>query len=317
MEYITLKNSQLRVSRLCMGGCPMGQYGWGHVQKQELVDAVHTAMEHGVNFYDTADTYGLGTAEETLGEALGSHRTDVIIAGKFGVRVTERGTVYDNSPQWIKAALEESLRRLKREYIDVYQMHYWDGVTPPEEIIGTLESLRGEGKLRYFGLSNLTKAEQPLFQPYSGRFVSLQDEYSLARREHERDLTELAAALAVTPMTWGSLGQGVLTGKYRRDAVFPADDRRSREAYVNFHDKKLLKNLEIVEAMRPIAQRHNVCVAAVALRFILDRLSGSVVLVGAKRPAQVLDNLQAVDWMLSEEELRQLDAVSREGAEEA
>ena len=180
MEYITLKNSDLRVSRLCMGGCPMGGYGWGIVQEQELVAAVHAALDCGVNFFDTADTYGLGQSELTLGRALGSRRSDAVIATKFGVRVDKTGTTYDNSPEWIRTACENSLRRLNTDYIDLYQVHYRDGQTDLGTVLDALEDLRSQGKIRYFGLSNLTRADLAELEAYKGRFVSVQNEYSLA-----------------------------------------------------------------------------------------------------------------------------------------
>ena len=159
MEYITLKNSDLKVSRLCMGGCPMGGHGWGIVQEQELLDTVQSALDLGVNFFDTADTYGLGQSELTLGRALGSRRQEAVIATKFGVRVENHTTFYDNSPLWIRTACENSLKRLGTDYIDLYQMHYRDGHTDIATVLGVLEDLRREGKIRYFGLSNLSMAD--------------------------------------------------------------------------------------------------------------------------------------------------------------
>ena len=137
MEYITLNNSDLRVSRLCMGGCPMGGHGWGIVQEQELIAAVNTALDLGVNFFDTADVYGLGQSELTLGRALKSRRDQAVIASKFGVRVENHVTFYDNSPQWIRKACEESLRRLNTDYIDLYQLHYRDGKTDIRTVVET------------------------------------------------------------------------------------------------------------------------------------------------------------------------------------
>lgn len=311
MEYITLKNSDLRVSRLCVGGCPMGGHGWGIVQENELIDAVHAALDLGVNFFDNADTYGLGQSERTLGKALGSRRSEAVIATKFGVRVTKQGTVYDNSPQWIREACESSLQRLGTDYIDLYQMHYRDGRTSIGTVLEVLEQLRQEGKIRYFGLSNLTQADFAELSRYKGKFVSLQNEYSLARRDHEADMLQFSRELDLTPLTWGSLGQGILTGKYDRTAAFGSDDRRSREIYVNFHGEKLLKNLEIVERMRPIAAEHGKSVSAVAIRFILDHLKDSVVICGVKRPAQLLGNAESLGWHLSPEELDLLDRISR------
>lgn len=311
MEYLTLKHSDLTVSRLCMGGCPMGGYGWGKVQEEELVSAVHTALEEGITFFDTADTYGLGQSERTLGKALGQRRRDVIVATKFGVRVGGGKTVYDNSPAWIREAVEGSLKRLGTDYIDLYQVHYRDGVTPIADVVETLEELKRKGCIRAYGLSNIHSADIPELLPYQGKFVSFQNEYSLACRKNEEDMFRIAQTLGMNPLTWGSLGQGILTGKYTKDNVsFGSDDRRSRAVYVNFHGEKLLKNLEIVEVMKQIAARHRKSVSAVAIRFILDRLPESVVLCGAKRPSQILGNVEGVDWHLTQEELRALDAVS-------
>lgn len=311
MEYIHLKNTDLRVSRLCMGGCPMGGYGWGQVQEQELVDAVHAALDAGVNFFDTADTYGLGQSERILGKALGGRRGEAVVATKFGVRVENGRTVYDNAPEYIIAACENSLRRLGTDYIDLYQVHYRDGKTEMSAVADALEQLRSQGKIRYFGLSNLTRADIPEMKPLTGAFATVQNEYSLARRDHEDDILALSGELDLTPMTWGSLGQGILTGKYDKNAAFGSDDRRSREIYVNFHGEKLLKNLQIVEVLRDLAPKYGKSVSAVAIRYILDYLPGSVVLCGAKRPAQILDNAEGLGWKLEKCDMDRLDQMSR------
>lgn len=312
MEYITLKNSDLVVSRLCMGGCPMGGYGWGDVQEQELIDAVHTCLDKGINFFDTSDTYGLGQSERTLSKALSHHRKDVVIQTKFGVRFSKEGTSYDNSPAYIEEALNKSLVNLHTDYVDIYVIHYRDGKTPLADVFEKLEALRRQGKIRYFGLSNYHGEEVKELVPFKNKFVCCQDEYSLACRKNEQDLLMLSEEYGLSPLAWGSLGQGILTGKYTKDALFSSNDRRSRDIYVNFHGDKLLKNLEIVESMRPIAEAHKVSVAAVAIRFIMDKLKDSVVLVGAKRPAQVLGNIEAVDWHLTKEELQTLDYISKD-----
>ncbi len=312
MEYLTLKNSDLIVSRLCMGGCPLGGYGWGETQENELIGAVYSALDKGITFFDTADTYGLGQSEILLGKALGNHRKNVTIASKFGVRVGGGKTVYDNSPAWIKEALDASLRRLGTDYIDLYQVHYRDGVTPIEEVIGTLEEAKKAGKIRYYGLSNIYEEDKKELSHHMGKFVSFQDEYSLACRKNESDIISIAEGLQMTPLTWGSLGQGILTGKYTKENInFGSNDRRSREIYVNFHGDKLLKNLSIVEEMRLMAKKYNKPVPAVAVRYILDYLPDSVVLVGAKRPAQILDNAEGCGWKLDNNDIQKLEEVSR------
>lgn len=311
MEYITLKNSDLRVSRLCMGGCPMGGHGWGIVQEKDLIDAVHTALDQGVNFFDTADTYGLGQSELTLGRALEGRRDKAVIASKFGVRVENHQTFYDNSPQWIRTACENSLKRIHTDYIDLYQIHYRDGRTPIGEVVEPLEDLRREGKIRYFGLSNLSMKDFIELESYRGRFASLQNQYSLACRDQEMQTMELCRKLDLSPLTWGSLGQGILTGKYDASVSFASDDRRSRAIYTNFHGEKLLKNLGIVEAMRPIAASYGKPLSALAVRFILDHLPDSVVLCGVKRPEQLRGNAEALGWHLRQRDIDYLEYVSR------
>lgn len=318
MEYTTLKNSDIRVSRLCMGGCPMGGYGWGDTTEQELIGAVHKALDCGINFFDTADTYGFGRSEEILGKALGTRRRDVVIQSKFGVRVMEdmvgRKTIYDNSPDYIEKALDGTLQRLGTDYIDIYTIHYRDKETSMGEVVDTLKQLQQKGKVRYFGLSNIHEDGMNEVGKYKSDFVCCQDEYSLACRKNEPDLNKISKAYGITPLTWGSLGQGILTGKYSKGTVFGGNDRRCRDAYVNFHGEKLEKNLDIVDAMKPIASKYAKPVSAVAIRFILDWLKDSVVLVGAKRPKQIEGNVESMDWKLSEEELDVLNKVSKDNS---
>lgn len=288
----------------------MGGYGWGNVQESELLDAISEALDKGVNFFDTADTYGLGQSERTLAKGLGERRKNVVIESKFGVRVGGGKTVYDNSPEYIQTALEESLRRLNTDYIDIYTIHYRDGKTPIADVIGKLDELKAAGKIRHYGLSNIHGNEADELIPYAEKFVCCQDEFSLACRKNEADLFSLQSKLHVTPMTWGSLGQGILTGKYGADVKFGADDRRSREIYVNFYGEKLKQNLCIVEVLKKIAENHGRTVAACAIRWILDTLPESVVIAGVKRPSQLDSNIEAMDWHLGIEEMKELNEVA-------
>ncbi len=311
MEYIMLENSDLSVSRFCVGGCPMGGYGWGSVQKTELLDSIRIALEKGVNFFDTADTYGLGESERTLAEGLGERRKDVVIQTKFGVRVENGKTTYDNSPDYIEKALDASLCRLNTDYIDIYTMHYRDETTPIDDVVNCLLRLREKGKIRYFGLSNVDEKGMKELLPYRGLFVDCQDEFSLACRKNETNLMNLQEELKVTPLTWGSLGQGILTGKYDKTSFFGKDDRRSREIYVNFHGEKLEQNLRIVDVLKSIAQERQKSVASCAIRYILDYFPQSVVIAGVKRPSQLESNLEAMGWQLTKEEMERLDAISK------
>jgi myo-inositol catabolism protein IolS len=316
MEYITLKNSNLKVSRLCMGGCPMGGHGWGDVSENNLIKAVHTAIDQGVNFFDTADTYGLGKSEEVLGRAIKGNRDKVVLATKFGVRFENGKTFYDNSPAWIEKAVKGSLKRLGTDYIDLYQIHYRDNKTSINDVICKLEDLKTKGYIRYYGLSNIHQEDKTELNSHIGKFVSFQDEYSLACRKNEKDLLNLSNELELSPLTWGSLGQGILTGKYDSNVKFDSDDRRSRDIYINFHGEKLKNNLEIVNVMRKISEQTGKSIPSIALRFILDHIPNSVVLAGIKNPNQLLSNLEAMEWNLSSEQIDELLMIS-EGKEVA
>ena len=313
MQKVTIKKTDLTVSALCMGGCPLGGYGWGDIQRNDLINAVKTAVDSGINFFDTADTYGLGESERILAEALGAGSKNVIVTTKFGVRVENGKTTYDNSREYIFKAIEGSLKRLNRDYIDLYQVHYRDGVTPLEDVAETLEKLKQQGKIRYYGLSNIHEKDATDLQAFGDNnpFVSFQDEYSLACRKNEEEMFRFRDAYGMTPLTWGSLGQGILSGKYDKNCKFETNDRRSREIYVNFHGEKLLKNLEIVEVLKEIAAECGKSVASVAIRWILDYMQGAVALVGAKSPKQVLQNAEALDWVLTKEQIERLENISK------
>lgn len=312
MEYIKLKNSDLVVSRLCMGGCPMGGYDWGDTNEQDFIDAIHTALDNGVNFFDTADTYGLGQSEITLGKGLGNRRSKVIIESKFGVRRINGKTIYDNSPDYIEEALNATLERLGTDYLDIYTIHYRDGKTPLKDVVNKLIELRDKGKIRYFGISNFNKQDFDELKQFKGMFVNCQNEFSLACRKNEKDLIGASKLINVNPMTWGSLGQGILTGKYDINSTFGQNDRRRRDVYINFHGKKLEHNLKIVEYLKQVAANHKKSVAACAIRFILDYIPESIVLAGVKKPSQLLSNVEAMGWHLTKEEFNTLNKLSLE-----
>ena len=309
METIRLAEIP-NASRLCIGGCPAGEFGWGNVNRQEVEAAMLHALDMGATFFDTADTYGLGRSEETLGEILHPHRPQVVLATKFGVRVENGKTFFDNSPAYIETALAASLKRLRTDYIDLYQVHYLDDKTPVPEMMEALIAAKRKGYIRAIGLSNIRETDIAAFLPFAGELASFQNHFSLAHRNEEADIRKIAASLGISPLTWGSLGQGILTGKYDKNVHFESDDRRSRSIYDNFYGDKLLKNLQIVDAMRPLAEKYHVPVASIAVRWILDTLPQSVVITGVKNPRQAQDNALAFSFALSAEELNALSQMS-------
>jgi myo-inositol catabolism protein IolS len=310
LDYILLGNSDLNVSRLGFGCCPMGKHEWGKVSTDELIESAVVALDKGVNFFDTSDIYGMGESERILGNVLRGRRSKVIVATKFGVRRDNRGnTFYDNSPAWIEEALESSLRRLGTHYVDLYQIHYRDTKTELSDVIEVLEKKRQEGKIRYYGLSNVSFRDT-INYILPREMISFQIEYSLAKRIHENEILRIFKEKSLGFLSWGSLGQGVLSGKYTTDIKFDDDDRRRRPIYVNFHGEKFQKNLRIVKAMQKVKSNTGHTLPQIAVRWILDHLGFGVVLVGIKKPEQVLENIGAFGWHLAEDELRALDAVS-------
>jgi myo-inositol catabolism protein IolS len=307
MDYIQLGQSDLRVSQLGFGGCPLGQHGWGDVSKIELLKAVRIAVDQGVNFFDTADVYGLGRSEENLKEALGSRRKDVLISTKFGVRRDKKGTsYYDNSTEWINTALDSSLRRLGTDYIDLYQVHYWDNKIPLDSLFRTLEEKRQIGKIRYYGITNINLSEFALEELPEG-LISFSCEYSLANRENEKSILQMHNQNGLGFISWGSLGQGILSGKYSSQTDFSGNDRRSREIYKNFHEEKINRNLEIVGAMKEMSGSYpGRTLTQIAVRWILDYLKFGIALVGIKTPDQIIECVNSFGWKIRAKEVETL-----------
>jgi aryl-alcohol dehydrogenase-like predicted oxidoreductase len=311
VEYIFLHKSDLKVSRLGFGCCPMGGHGWGSVSESEFRDAIAAALDMGINFFDTADIYGIGESERRLGRFLKSRWKEVIISTKFGVRKDNKGgTFYDSTPKWLDEALDASLARLGVDHIDLYQVHYLDGRTPVEDTIASLEAKRAEGKIKYYGFSNISLADVSGWVDAPGA-VSFQEEYSLSKRDKEKEIEAIYLGKGLSFISWGSLGQGVLTGKFRADTAFGADDRRSLSVYVNFHGEKLVKNINMVENIKKQFMKSGMTISQIAIRWILDRFDNSVALVGIKRSSQLFENAGALGWKLSGEEMAYLDSISR------
>ena len=310
MDYCKLKNETAELSALGFGCGPMGLYDYGNVNESELIQAVHIALERGVTLFDTADIYGLGTSERILGKALGDKRSQAKIASKFGVRKDSQGnTFYDNSPLWIDKALEASLKRLNTDYLDLYQVHYHDKKIPLEELFDVLEKKCDEGKILSYGISNIYGLTMPL----PPNLVSFSTEYSLCSREHESTIRSLINEHNLTFFSWGSLGEGILSGIYGKDAVFPDTDRRSRSTYKNFHGDKFLHNLEIVKIMKVISEENGKSLPQIAIRWILDSIRfNTTVLLGVKRPSDIESALGAFGWQLTKEQLQRLNSVSKD-----
>lgn len=304
METIQLAGTGQFLSRVAMGGCPLGGHGWGNVDDAESVAAVRRALDLGVNFFDTADVYGFGHSEQILARALGKDRHDVVIATKFGVRWGNGAQTWkDVSPNYARLALEASLARLQIDCIPLYYVHWPDGKTPIADTLAELARCRQQGKIRWIGLSNFS-AEQVREAMSVTSVEALQVQFSLVDRLPALELLPLAQERNRTLVTWGSLAQGLLSGKYDARSTFTSKDRRHR--YDNFLGEKFATNLVAVEALRRVAIALGKTPAQVALRWLLDTPGVGVALFGAKRVAQVEENAATSGWRLSASEYESL-----------
>lgn len=307
-ETVPLGRSGIDICRIVFGTDALGGHGWGAFDEEAALEAISGALDLGVNLFDTADCYGLGQSEQRLGRALRGH--PAMVASKFGVRIGSDGrTFYDNSREWLDEALDASLRRLGRDHIDLYQVHYWDQRRPLRETFEQLEEKRRAGKIRWYGVSNCTRdmigeGEVP------EALVSCTFEASLAERRWEPAFDAFEAA-GVTGLSWGSLGQGLLTGKYDTHNRPAEGDRRNRPTYPKFHGEALTRNLVVVEALRTLqASYPGRSVGQIAIRWLLDRRPEFAAIVGMKNPRQVAEILGALGWSLAPQDVAELDRLS-------
>jgi aryl-alcohol dehydrogenase-like predicted oxidoreductase len=320
MKYHLLGRTGLKVSELCLGTMTFGAVGGRFAAingvDQAGADAlVKRAVEAGINFLDTANIYTEGQSEEITGQAihnLGLRRDSLILATKVRGKMGDGPNDAGLTRQHIMAQVEGSLKRLKTDYIDLYQTHSYDPLTPFEETLRALDDLVRQGKVRYIGASNvaawqLMKALGVSERQHLERYQSLQAYYTIAGRDLERELVPLLQDQQLGLMVWSPLAGGFLSGKYTRENP-TGEGRRS-----NFDFPPVNKELafDIIDKLRPMAEAKNTTVAALALAWLLHQPVVSTVIIGAKKMDQLEDNLRAVDVQLTPEDLKQLDEVSK------
>ena len=317
MEYRKLGRSGLFVSALTLGTMTFGgQGGLSKVGSTDVAGArrqVDMCLDAGINLFDTANIYSGGESEEVLGEAVAGRRGDLLLATKVRMSVGSGPNSTGLSRHHIIRQCEESLRRLRTDYIDLYQVHEWDGITPLEETLEALDTLVRSGKVRYVGSSNysgwqLMKALGISERLGLQRFVSQQIHYTLQAREAEYELVPLAIDQGCSILVWSPLAGGLLSGKYRRDEV--ASEGRHVEGWDEPPVRDTDKLYDIVDVLVDIAEDRGVSAAQVALSWLLGRPGVASVIVGARTDEQLADNLKAAELRLSEEERQRLDEVS-------
>jgi aryl-alcohol dehydrogenase-like predicted oxidoreductase len=311
VEIRNLGRSGLRVSAIGLGCNNFG----GRIDLEATRKVIHKAIDLGITLFDTADVYGnRGGSETLMGQVLGDRRKDIVLATKFGMSMSDDGTKKGGSRRYMMAAVEDSLRRLKTDWIDLYQLHQADPDTPVEETLRALDDLVRQGKVRYLGVSNMP-AWQVVEAQWTARvcglnaFVSCQDEYSLVVRGIERDIMRVASAYGMGVLPYFPLASGLLTGKYSRNAPLPANARLTNTQ--RLADRYLTDaNWTIAGKLNDFAKKRGHTLLELAFSWLLCRPPVASVIAGATRPEQLEQNVKAGEWKLSDIELAEIDQIT-------
>ncbi|CAM5773885.1 aldo/keto reductase [Bosea minatitlanensis] len=309
MQFRNLGRSGLRVSLVGLGCNNFG----GRIDLEATRKVVDAAIEHGITLFDTADIYGeKGGSETALGQVLGTRRKDIVLASKFGMTMFHGGE--GGSRRYIMSAVEESLRRLQTDWIDLYQFHRPDPLTPIDETLRAMEDLVTQGKVRYTGCSNMV-AWQVADAQWTARdlglsgFASAQDEYSLLKRGAEKDLIPAIAHYGMGLLPYFPLANGALTGKYKRGAAMPEGARLTklpeRAGQIFSED-----NWRRIEGLTAFAEQRGHSLVELAFSWLAAQPVVSSVIAGATKPEQIAANVKAADWALSAEDLAEIDRIS-------
>jgi aryl-alcohol dehydrogenase-like predicted oxidoreductase len=310
LDPVTLGMTGLRVSPVAFGTWQLGGE-WGQFDEDEGIATIRRARELGINLFDTAQGYGFGASERLLGRALGDdfdkRREEVVVATKGGLRMTEEGLVRDASRAWLRSGVEDSLRALEIDHIDIYQVHWPDSKVPFAETAAALGELVDEGKIRHVGVSNFDTAQMAEFAR-TRAVETVQPQYHLFRRDIESELLPYAREHNIGVLVYGPLAHGLLTGTMHADTSFAGDDWRSGSPA--FQGKAFRRNLEVVDQLRRFAADELGCsVAQLAVAWTLANPAVNVAIVGARHPNHIEDSLAAAELSQGEAELEQIDRI--------
>jgi aryl-alcohol dehydrogenase-like predicted oxidoreductase len=308
MEQMAIGTSGLNTSRIGLGTWAIGGWMWGGTDEAQSIATIRSAVERGVTLIDTAPVYGFGRSEEIVGKALaeGGLRENVQIATKVGLAWRDGQLYRDSRPQRILQEIEDSLKRLRTDVIDLYQVHWPDFETPIEDTARTLEDLRRQGKIRAIGVSNYAPAQMDTFRAVA-KLDAVQPPYNLFEREMEADVLPYATSAGLTVLSYGALCRGLLSGRMTAETTFEGDDLRKVDP--KFQGARFQQYLAAVEELRRLAhERFGKPVLALALRWVLDQ-GPTIALWGARRPGH-LDPISEVDgWHIDAATKRDIDAI--------
>jgi len=313
MRYKKLGKSGMEVSTLTIGTWAMGGLGYGSVEKNECIDAVHTMIDQGVNHIDTAWVYGLGAADKVVGEAIKGLRDKVMITTKCGFRNPENGTgpnYPDCSPQWFTKCFEESLRNLGTDYVDFFLVHVPDEKVPFEKTAECILKWQEQGKIRFLGVSNFGIEHMNEM----GKFIDItavQSGYSMIAREEEDNMI-WAKEKDIGVMTHSSLASGLLTGAIRKMPDLPEDDIRKLYRYPHFMEPKFSQTMVLLGVLDEIAAKHHVPVAQVSLNWNAQKEFVSTSLVGVRNVKEAVENCESTKWSLTQEDMKIIDKAIQE-----
>ncbi|WP_026440476.1 aldo/keto reductase [Acidocella facilis] len=308
METITIGKSAVVTSRIGLGTWAIGGWMWGGTDEAESIATIQSAVARGITLIDTAPVYGFGRSEEIVGKAIaeGGLRDKVQIATKLGLAWKDGKVFRDGRRARIRQEIEDSLRRLRTDRIDLYQVHWPDLETPLEETAETLETLRREGKILSIGVSNFSPAQMDAFRT-AAQLDAMQPPYNLFERGIEAAELPYAANTGLTVLSYGALCRGLLSGRMKADTVFEGDDLRRNDP--KFNGERFTQYLQAVEELRELAQRrYGKSVLALALRWVLDQ-GPTIALWGARNPGQLDPVNDAMGWTLDAEGKTEIEAI--------
>ncbi len=312
MEYMTIPRTQMRVSRIAMGTWAIGGWMWGGTDEKESIRTIHAALDKGISLIDTAPAYGFGVSEETIGKAIqerGSRET-IFIATKVGLEWRDGSIARNSSPARIRQEVQDSLRRLRTNYIDIYQVHWPDPGVPIEETARTMQELYKEGLIRAIGVSNYSPEQMERFMSLA-ELHTVQPPYNLFERQSESDVLPFAREHNLGVFAYGPLCRGLLTGRMQPDTKFTGDDLRKSDP--KFQPPRYSQYLNAVQQLEDLAQKkYGKRVMDLAVRWVLDQPGISAALWGARRPAQLEAVTNTLDWKLDGDALAAIDRILQE-----